>query len=267
MDNKRPDRATVLHRFVVLGLLCPALFLALSYPLFFHGLGDRDLWSSHEGARGRMRNPSSIRDAGDCRDCSTGIWSCKNLPSTTGWSRLWPGFGGASLTRWRYVFPPHLRLSEERYALFVFGMWRGRPLVGVVAAAILMTAMHYTWLARVGRIDMPLAFLIAIALGAFYLGCVRQNATQGTGALGYFLVAYAAIAAAVLLKGPIGALLPAAVAGTWLALEGRLSGPLSLRGWVRLARASSESAGDFWCSLDWQPPGMCGQPSRQTAPC
>ena len=41
---------------------------------------------------------------------------------------------------------------------------------------------------------------------------------------------------AVLLKGPIGALLPAAVAGTWLALEGRLPGSVSLRRWVRLAR-------------------------------
>ena len=121
-------------------------------------------------------------------------------------------------------------------ALFVFGVWRSRPLVGVVAAATVMTAVHYTWLARVGRIDMPLAFFVAIALGAFYLGYVRQNAGQGTGALGYFLVAYAAIAAAVLLKGPIGALLPAAVAGTWLAVEGRLPGPCHFVAGCGLAR-------------------------------
>ncbi|MGH7226583.1 MAG: glycosyltransferase family 39 protein, partial [Gemmataceae bacterium] len=33
---------------------------------------------------------------------------------------------------------------------------RRRAAAGVLAAAVLATAVHFTWLARIGRIDMPL---------------------------------------------------------------------------------------------------------------
>ena len=37
---------------------------------------------------------------------------------------------------------------------------------GEQAASILATCLHFTWLARVGRIDMPLTLTITVALGA-----------------------------------------------------------------------------------------------------
>jgi len=34
---------------------------------------------------------------------------------------------------------------------------------------ILATAIHFTWLARVGRIDMPLTLTVTVAVGAMYV--------------------------------------------------------------------------------------------------
>ena len=43
---------------------------------------------------------------------------------------------------------------------------RGRSLAGMIAAVILATALHYTWLGRIGRIDMPLTFCVSLASAA-----------------------------------------------------------------------------------------------------
>jgi hypothetical protein len=37
------------RRSLLLCSLCMLLLLSISFPLFFNRLGDRDLWSSHEG--------------------------------------------------------------------------------------------------------------------------------------------------------------------------------------------------------------------------
>ena len=47
-------------------------------------------------------------------------------------------------------------------------------------------------------------------------------------------VAYAAVAAGVLLKGPIGAVLPVAAVAAHLLVEGRLPPPWRVRAWLRL---------------------------------
>src|SRR5581483_1791172 len=60
--------------------------------------------------------------------------------------------------------------------------WRcGRVRAGVLAALILATAVHFTWLARVGRIDMPLTLTVTMAVGAMYLACKFSRPSQ-TGA-------------------------------------------------------------------------------------
>src|SRR5439155_21582747 len=72
-------------------------------------------------------------------------------------------------------------------------------------------------------------------LACFYLG--QQRRQQGTGgAWRWFLLAYLGAVVAVLLKGPIGLLLPAAVAGVYLCVEGELPSPRQGRCWLRLAR-------------------------------
>ena len=104
--------------------------------------------------------------------------------------------------------------------LYGLGLKSGRPRTGFVAALVLATSLHFTWLARVGRIDMPLTLSVSVALAGFYLGTARWR-EEGRGCWGWFLTAYLAVAVGILLKGPIAAVLPAVVAASYLCLERR----------------------------------------------
>src|SRR5207237_433404 len=140
------------------------------------------------------------------------------------------------------------------------------------AAAMLATASHYAWLARTGRIDMVLALLVGVNLVAFYLG-QRRMEQEGRGAWSWFFLAYVAAALAVLLKGPIGLLLPAAVAGAHLLIEGAIPTLRNLRGWWPLIHglglwwgvplflaisipwyvwANERTHGDLFCVFIWK---------------
>src|SRR5262249_28117066 len=90
--------------------------------------------------------------------------------------------------------------------LLVAGWYVGRPVVALLAARILATTMLFVWLARLGRIDMPLTLTTTLAAGA--AGLALYHPAQR---LRLLLVAYLAAAAGVLLKGPIGLVLPASV--------------------------------------------------------
>ena len=68
---------------------------------------------------------------------------------------------------------------------------------------MLATCWHFTWLAHVGRIDMPLTFTVTAALGCFYLG----GTTWRWRAAGFVMIALG-----VLLKGPIAIALVVVVA-------------------------------------------------------
>src|SRR5262249_59151607 len=111
------------------------------------------------------------------------------------------------------------------------GVGCGRPQEGLLAAATLATAVHFTWLGRVGRIDMPLTCAVSAALVCFYLA-----EREDTPRLRLLLGAYVCLAAAVLVKGPIGIVLPVAVFGMHLLSAGKVPPPWRLRRWARLAR-------------------------------
>src|SRR5262249_5446174 len=114
----------------------------------------------------------------------------------------------------------------------VGGGW-GRSQDGLLAAAILATAVHFTWLARVGPIAMPLTCAVCASLVSFYLA--ERDDPGALRRLGLLLAAYVCLAAAVLLKGPIGIVLPAAAFGAHLLCEGELPLPWQLRHWRKLA--------------------------------
>jgi 4-amino-4-deoxy-L-arabinose transferase-like glycosyltransferase len=199
--------------------------------LFFHRLADRDLWSSHEGR--------AAQDAQTILD--EGAWGLPRLfdrkvelqkPPLYYW--LVAGvaqLGGRPVDAWAVRLPAALAALGGVLGVYLLLWWRGRPTAGLVAALVLATAMHYTWLARVGRIDMPLTLAVGVALGALYLALSRKRpAVRGC----LLLIAYLSVAAAVLLKGPIGAALPAAVGGVYLWSEGRLPSLRAGRAWLRL---------------------------------
>jgi 4-amino-4-deoxy-L-arabinose transferase-like glycosyltransferase len=104
---------------------------------------------------------------------------------------------------------------------------------GIAGAFVLLTMMHYTWLGRVGRIDMALTFMTTVALAGFYLGYSANSGPRRRGVQRWLIPAYFAVALALLLKGPIGIVLPAAVVGIFLFLERGLKFPEKIGGWIK----------------------------------
>jgi 4-amino-4-deoxy-L-arabinose transferase-like glycosyltransferase len=79
-----------------------------------------------------------------------------------------------------------------------------------IAAIILGTSFQYQQAGTGCRVDMTLTFFLEIAFFEFI--AIAENLTARTSLL------YLAIAAAVLTKGPIGAVLPAIAAAVWIVL-------------------------------------------------
>jgi 4-amino-4-deoxy-L-arabinose transferase-like glycosyltransferase len=191
------------------------LLIALSSVLFFYRLDDRDLWSSHEG-RAAQDAQSMVGD---------GYWGIPRLfdqqldlqkPPLYYWCVAGVSWlRGGSVDAWSVRLPAALSALALVLVMFVFD----RRQAGLITAGILATAVHFTWLARIGRIDMPLTLAISVGLLAFFRA--GQSANR---AWPWYLLAYMALAVAVLLKGPIGLVLPAAVMGLHLLVEARREG-------------------------------------------
>ncbi|OAI45315.1 hypothetical protein AYO44_02620 [Planctomycetaceae bacterium SCGC AG-212-F19] len=189
-----------------------ALLLAIAAFLFFHRMADRDLWSSHE-ARAGQNAAMMLR---------TGCWGLPQLcdghpelqkPPLYYWLvALIAQQQGGMVDAWAVRLPAAVAALAGVLLLFGLLASRGRPVAGLVAALVLATAVHYTWLARVGRIDMPLALTVSVVVVCFYLA--------PSGGFALRLLGYFAIAAAVMLKGPIGVILPGAVLIAFACIEG-----------------------------------------------
>jgi 4-amino-4-deoxy-L-arabinose transferase-like glycosyltransferase len=205
--------------------LIPYLLLGiLGYSLFFVCLGDRDLWSSHEG-RAAQDAQSLLLDRAwglprlfslqaDLQKPPLFYW----LVAGVAWIR------GGSVDGWSVRFPAAACGLACVWLLYAFGARCGRPRSGFIAAVLLATSMHFTWLAHIGRIDMPLTFAVAICVCFSHLGLNAFCSAGGRAGWGWFAGVYLATAAALLLKGPIGLVLPLAVVTAQVAVEWFLNG-------------------------------------------
>jgi 4-amino-4-deoxy-L-arabinose transferase-like glycosyltransferase len=203
----------------------------LCWPLFFHGLAERDLWSSHE-ARAAMDAQSLLDDcfAGMPRQFD-GRPELQKPPLYYWLTALTALVRGTEVDAWAVRLPAALAGLGGVLLMYRFGAARARAVAGLVAAVVLATALHYTWLARVGRIDMPLTLATAVALTALY--GAWENTSRGSRQL-FLVMGYCAVAAGLLLKGPIGAALPLGVAAVWLLVNRDLPPPWRVRDWFRL---------------------------------
>src|SRR6516165_4307272 len=143
---------------------------ALCVALFFYGLGDRDLTASHE-ARAAQNAQMAL---------SEGYWLLPRLfdghielqkPPLFYWLVALLGWiGGGEVGPSAVRLPAALSGLGCVMFLHYVACRRGQPLAAYFAALVLATCLHFTWLARVGRIDMPLTFAITLALGSFHIG-------------------------------------------------------------------------------------------------
>jgi 4-amino-4-deoxy-L-arabinose transferase-like glycosyltransferase len=194
--------------------------------LFFHRLGDRDLWSSHEGRAGMDAQTLLERGDGLPRLFSGEVELQKPplyywLVAAVAWVH------GGAVDAWAVRLPAALAGLASVVGVAAVGWVRGRRLAGLLAAAVLATAAYFTLLARTGRIDMPLTLCVGGAVTALYLG-------RRFSSFWLVLIAYVFTSLGVLLKGPIGAVLPAAVTGLHLLMEGDLPPPWRFSAWGRL---------------------------------
>jgi 4-amino-4-deoxy-L-arabinose transferase-like glycosyltransferase len=232
--------------------LWPVCLGGCLYLLFFHRLADRDLWSSHEARA--AQNGQTLLDTGD--------WLLPRLydnhpdlqkPPLYYW--LVAGIArlrGGSVDAWAVRLPATLAAQGCLATLFLLGKSRDRRRAGLIAAAVLATALLFTWLGRVGRIDTPMTLAVTVALVCYYQGQRRRLEQAGRPVWGWFLMAYMAVGAAVLLKGPIGVVLPGTVVVAHLLVEWRAGGvnPLmALRGlglWWGLPLVAVLTVPWFW---------------------
>jgi 4-amino-4-deoxy-L-arabinose transferase-like glycosyltransferase len=183
--------------------------------LFFVNLGERDLTSSHEARA--AQNAQMILDEGH--------WLVPRLfdrhlelqkPPLYYWLVALIGWlNGGHVGVWAVRLPAALAALACVLFLYFLGMRCRRPLAGLLAAFVLASCLHFTWMAQVGRIDMPLTTTITFALGAFYVGNL-----EGAARIRWHAFGFAALGLGLLLKGPIAIVLPAVVAaGAWLAYD------------------------------------------------
>lgn len=221
------------NRWLVHGLTLIGLTV-LCWFLFFFRLGERDLWNSHEGRAGQ--DAQSILD--------TGCWGLPHLfdgrlelqkPPLYYWL-----VAASAQMRGGRVDALDVRLPSALSAwacvllIYLFGLGQGRPLAGFLATLVLATFQHFTWMARIGRIDMPLTLVLTASLLSFYQGNQsRLGLTKGKPWIWFFL-AYVAVALAIMLKGPIGAILPLAAVLSFLLVEKETPTPWRIRKWLEL---------------------------------
>jgi 4-amino-4-deoxy-L-arabinose transferase-like glycosyltransferase len=197
------------------------LLLLLSYPLFFFGLGDRDLWSSHEARA--AQDAQGILDDGN--------WLLPHLydrrvemqkPPLYYWAAALAGkMAGGEVTPLLVRLPAALAGLFSILAVYELLRRRGQPWAGLLAALILATMLRFTWDSRVARIDIPLSLVVTVAMLTLYLGCQARLQQRWWASRGWWALGYLSMAASLLLKGPIGLLLVAAGAGPYLLWERR----------------------------------------------
>jgi 4-amino-4-deoxy-L-arabinose transferase-like glycosyltransferase len=160
------------RRRAILG--CVVLLPLCSF-LFFYRLADRDLWSSHEA-----------RAAMDARGILDGIgvlvprlFDGRNelqKPPLYYWLVAAAGaLGGGTIDARVVRLPAAISALGCVLGLAALGSYFGRFRAGLLSAVVLATAAHFTWLARIGRIDMPLTLTTTTAVIATFLA-LRRNA-------------------------------------------------------------------------------------------
>src|SRR5438874_3932359 len=170
-----------------------ALTAFLCVIFFFLHLGDRDLASSHEARA--AQNAQRILD--------TGEWALPRLydghvemqkPPLFYWIvALLGALNGGTVDAWCVRLPAALAACGCVFLLLLWGQLRGRPLAGLLAAATLATSLHFTSLARTGRIDMPLTLTVSLTLIGFAQGWALRGRHGGRAGWGWLLLAYLAL--------------------------------------------------------------------------
>lgn len=234
-----PDAPATIARPLSLGRVVGILFV-LCLCLFFRELGSRALWASHE-ARAAQNAQRMLDD---------GTWLLPRLyddqielQKPPGYYWLVAIFGSLLGEVNGVAVRLPSALSGTALVLLLAGYLhkRGQPRAAFIAGVVLATSFHFTGTARIGRIDVPLALAVAV--------CVLVGRDGLTTWRRVLCVALGGTAT-LLLKGPVGLILPVAVLAVWW-LHERMLGRNLLRGSIALGGAVALAAPWFiWVHLE-----------------
>jgi len=195
------------------------LTVCFLYVLLFFRLGDRDLSSSHEARAGQDAQTMLHSGHWDLPRLFDGRVEMQKPPLYYWLVAVLGALNGGEVDALCVRLPAALSALGCVLLLLMWGIRRGRPFAGCLAAIMLATSLHFTALARIGRIDMPLALTVSLTLVGFCEGNRQRQRDGGRSGWPWFLLAYVAIAAGIMLKGPIAVALPLAVGAAWWTLN------------------------------------------------
>lgn len=223
-------------------------FLAIAlagWLLFGWRVGARGLWSAHEGRA--AQNAQAMLDTSDwlLPHLLTGDPDFQKPPLyywlVTGFSWL-----EGEVTTQSVRLPAVLSAIAGLMLVYAFGRRLRDWETGVLATIILACTTRYAWLARVGRIDMPLCLICTGCLFVFFRFAhpkPNRPTDQVEGAPSPFaapahsslsLVFYVLLAVGTLLKGPVAMALVAGPIVAFLAVTGQPVVPFLQPGWLAL---------------------------------
>jgi 4-amino-4-deoxy-L-arabinose transferase-like glycosyltransferase len=208
-----PNRTTALasqRNAVAAGIaVLPAAVCLVAYLLFFRGLGDTDLWASHEARAaqdaqriledGDWALPRLFDEQVELQKPPLFYW----LVAAVGWAR------GGTVDAVAVRLPAALAGVGTVIVICCFLISQGRPVAALLTGLLLATAQHFTAISRIGRIDVPLTFAVTCSIVGLWTA--RQAGSFAARSLTWTFIGYLGMAAGVLLKGPIGLVMPLAV--------------------------------------------------------
>jgi 4-amino-4-deoxy-L-arabinose transferase-like glycosyltransferase len=198
--------------------------VGLCLALFFFRLGARPLWNQDEGMHAATSKDMVL--SGDWITPTLNGEPFFDKPAFHNWL-VAVAFTALGFTELAARLPNALL----GLATVLVTYWLGRrlygPRAGLLGAVVLATTAQFFVLSRIVMHDMSLAFFVTLGLALWYLG----YELKGRGRFPLML-SYAAFGFAALAKGPLGVLVPGAIALLFLAARKDLSfvGRMSL-GW------------------------------------
>lgn len=203
------------------------LLLAICLFLFLFYLGSRDLWDVDEGM-----HSVSAKHVVESGDWVTPIYNGRaflDKPMLFTWL-VAISFSLLGFTELAARLPAAIVGLLGVWVTFQLGRTMFNARTAFLGGTVLATSILYLVLSRTVVHDIALGLFTTLALYLFYRA-VEEPGNRGT----WFLLFYAAVAGAVLAKGPLGALLPGLVIGPYLLLTRRLALIREMRlGWGAL---------------------------------
>jgi len=177
------------------------LLIVICFLLFFHKVGDRDLWAPDEDEYGQMSREMIRTNNWLFPTVNGEPWAIK--PALYNWcvSAISLPYGDVNEFRAR-VFSSLAALGTV-LTIFQLGRIAFNPLAGFLGAIVLATNLLFIQYGRWAQTNMMSTFFATLAIFLFYRGYVDTEKRTSS-----YLLMYAAVGLGVLTMGPVNLAIP-----------------------------------------------------------